>query len=343
MLCNELHNMEQSVFISGLIHINQHLRDATPGVHHSQEVSRIRSKLRGITNAINHIAERRSIKRFDPQIIHSTYYNKYRTNQGRAKNIITVFDMIHELYPEQMLADKGISESKRRAVLSADHVICISESTRRDLCRLIDVDPTKTSVIHLGFNTVARESPPKIDRKRPYLLYVGNRGGYKNFLSTLQAIGSSRTLKDNFDIVAFGGGKFSDDELKAAVHAGIDLTKLMHASGNDDVLFSLYQGATAFIYPSLYEGFGLPPLEAMSLDCPVICSNTSSLPEVVGVAAELFDPLDIGAQTKALEKVLLDPDRQDELARLGRDRTNLFSWRRCASETLSCYKRLAAD
>jgi glycosyltransferase involved in cell wall biosynthesis len=343
MLCNELHNMDQSVKISGLIHINQHLREAEPGIHHSREVSRIRSKLRHITNTINHASERRSIKKFAPHIIHATYYNPIKTDHGCAKSVITVFDMIHELYPEQMSTDKGISESKRKAVLSADHVICISESTQRDLCRLIDINPSKTSVVHLGFNTATHNPPNCLENRRPYLLYVGNRSGYKNFTSTLNAFGRSLAIKDNFDLIAFGGGKFSGDELKAAAKAGIEPTKLIHASGSDDVLFSLYQGASAFVYPSLYEGFGLPPLEAMSLNCPVVCSNTSSLPEVVGTAAELFDPLDVESQTRALEKVLFDADRQEELARLGSERIKLFSWRRCATETLSCYKQISAD
>jgi glycosyltransferase involved in cell wall biosynthesis len=111
-------------------------------------------------------------------------------------------------------------------------------------------------------------------------------------------------------------------------------------NGNDRKLASFYSGAALFVYPSLYEGFGIPPLEAMSMDCPVVCSNNSSIPEVVGDAAEYFDPNDTESIRKAMELVLNSTARQAELINKGQIRCTQFSWERCAEETLAIYRNL---
>jgi glycosyltransferase involved in cell wall biosynthesis len=111
-------------------------------------------------------------------------------------------------------------------------------------------------------------------------------------------------------------------------------------SGTDDVLVGLYGSAGAFVYPSLYEGFGIPLLEAMSLGCPVVCSNTSSLPEVVGDAAELFDPYDESAMRDAIERVVSNPEYATSLIEKGRRRASLFSWEKCARETFNIYCKI---
>ena len=110
--------------------------------------------------------------------------------------------------------------------------------------------------------------------------------------------------------------------------------------GGDEILAALYQQAAAFVYPSLYEGFGIPPLEAMAVGCPVICSGTSSLPEVVGDAAEVFDPQDEEAMLAAIERVLESPGRRDALVAAGRNRYQQFTWEKCAQETAAIYRKL---
>ena len=123
---------------------------------------------------------------------------------------------------------------------------------------------------------------------------------------------------------------------------GLALEQVMHVGGSDERLAAMYKGAAALVYPSKYEGFGIPPLEAMSLDCPVICSNTSSIPEVVGEAGEYFDPFDQDSIRAAIERVLQSPARRQQLVVLGRSRCKLFSWERCAEQTAAVYRRLVA-
>jgi glycosyltransferase involved in cell wall biosynthesis len=235
--------------------------------------------------------------------------------------------------------------SKYQAVMRADHIVCISESTRSDLLNIFDVDPRKTSVVHLGCE-LPQKNPQKDDvtqcslPQSPYLLYVGQREGYKNFAALIQALGRSASLKNKIHLVAFGGGPFSEEEQSLLRQSDIGVSFVSQMEGDDALLAQAYQGATALVYPSVYEGFGLPPIEAMAYGCPVISSNTSSMPEVIGSAAESFDPLQIDEISAAIERVVYSDTRRSELIRLGVLRAKLFSWQECASKTATIYRDL---
>jgi glycosyltransferase involved in cell wall biosynthesis len=272
-------------------------------------------------------------------IIHETYYSLNPWGSAHYR-VVSVYDMTHELFAEDPRLDPSTTIAKRAAVSRADHVICISESTKQDLIRLFGVDERKTSVVHLGFtlNTDETVRPAKLASEKPYLLYVGIRWGYKNFIQLCRVFSSS-SLKRSFDLVAFGGGAFSMDEVAEMNQLGI--TNCVHQVGGDDgLLASYYQGATAFIYPSLYEGFGIPPLEAMNFGCPVVCSNTSSFPEVVGDAAVLFDPASEESMRVAIEDLLRNDGLRAEMIRRGYARVQHFSWAKCAAETAAIYRQI---
>jgi len=177
--------------------------------------------------------------------------------------------------------------------------------------------------------------------QRPFLLYVGLRDGYKNFKRLLRAIASSPQIMKEFDLLAFGGGAFNTAEQDLIKGLGFGVGQVKQLSGGDTVLNSLYKNAAALVYPSTYEGFGLPPLEAMSHQCPVISSDTSSMPEIIAEAGQYFDPHSIESMTCAIEAVVLSTSRTQELIKLGSARQKLFTWERCAQETLSVYLSLA--
>lgn len=257
--------------------------------------------------------------------------------------MVTVYDMIHELFKENFPPNDPTTNIKRIAVDRADHVICISQSTRRDLINLFGTPEEKVSCIHLGFeqfppNENAQTSNPAGDR--PYLLYVGGRYGYKNFARFLHGVAASGDLKRDFDVVTFGGGRFSAAQRALIKHLGFRDSQVRQVSGDDSLLGICYKQARAFVYPPLYEGFGLPPLEAMAHNCPVISSNTSSMPEVIGEAAEFFDPNDTEDMTRAIQSVVYSDERVNQLTALGRERLKKFSWRRCGEETLAVYENL---
>lgn len=282
------------------------------------------------------------VKRIRPDIVHESYYASSGLTPRRAKTVLTVFDMIHERFKESFSAFDPISHEKVLAVRRADHVICISEQTRRDLVDLIDIDPAKTSVVYLGFsltNPVAAQQHD-IATQRPFLLYVGRRGGYKNFEGLLKAYAASPLLRAEFDLISFGGGRLTAAERDLMQNLDLPVDRVRQVSGGDEVLAGYYRAAHAFVFPSFYEGFGIPPLEAMSFDCPVICSGVSSIPEVVGDAALLFDPYDPDAMRCAIENVIVDDQLRQSLIVRGRKRIQGFSWTRCAQETLSVYRKV---
>jgi glycosyltransferase involved in cell wall biosynthesis len=299
--------------------------------------------LRPIQFLSKHLS-RKIIKKFKPKILHETYYSNENFITESAKRVITVYDLIHERYPEFFERSHLTTGPKRNAVQRADHVICISESTRRDVIEYLNIKHEKTSVIYLGIDDNFLQSnflsKSKIIKKRPYLLYVGSRGSYKNFSNFLKAFCNSKKIKSDFDLICFGGGRLSNDEIAFSKKLGIEENQLIQVSGSDLILANLYKEAYALVYPSLYEGFGMPPLEAMALGCPVICSNTSSLPEVVGNAAETFDPLDNESIKLSMEKVLYSTQYRLRLIDLGLGRSRMFSWNKCASETELIYRKL---
>lgn len=278
---------------------------------------------------------------FKPDVIHETYYSQSVRSNLKAKRVITVYDMIHELFPQHFSRNDPTASAKRAAVNRADHIICISESTKRDLIQLLDIDSEKVSVVHLGFSPFSSSKPvERINFPRPFLLYVGSRTSYKNFGSVLSAYAKSKLLHGEFDLVVFGGRTIQPSERDVLLKHGVKHGCLRRVSGDDALLARFYEEASAFVYPSIYEGFGIPPLEAMASGCPVVCSNTSSIPEVVGSAALLFNPHCLESISEALHQIVYDEAIREQLVLRGYERAKAFSWLKCASETSTVYRSL---
>jgi glycosyltransferase involved in cell wall biosynthesis len=280
------------------------------------------------------------LKHMNPDISHETYYFSNINKASRARRVITVYDMIHEIFPDQFSNNDPTRDAKKRAIARADHIVCISENTREDLVNILDVERDRTSVVHLGFALDSREPKAVVLENKPFLLYVGSRHGYKNFSRVIEAYASSAILSKEFDFVCFGGGDIRPKEINLFRRLKLPLKQIHYVSGDDDLLAGYYKNASLFIYPSLYEGFGIPPLEAMSYGCPVACSNTSSIPEVVGEAAILFDPYSIDSIRHAMEEILIDSSLRSSVLLKGYDRIHHFSWTKCATETLNIYEGL---
>ena len=278
----------------------------------------------------------RSVLRAD--VVHETYYVEAPPAARGAVRALTVYDMIHERFAALFDGTDPTSRAKRAAIARADLVFCISESTRRDLIELFEVPAAKLVVTYLSANLApAANAPAAGGDREPYVLYVGERRGYKNFLGLVEAMQASPLLR-SLPLVCFGGGPLSAEERGRIDAIGFPVDRISHAFGDDTQLARLYGGALCFVYPSLYEGFGIPPLEAMRCGCPVVCSNTSSIPEVVGAAGEYFDPNDVGSIAQAIESVIGSESRRHELKTLGFAQTDRFSWDRCAAQTFAAYR-----
>lgn len=339
---------ELDVSIAAPLYINSYLQNLSPGIvtgFRGPGAGRFTSVyprlfLRGMSLALGDLMLRTQ----SPDVIHETYYFPYSLGPRRARRVLTIHDMIHERFPSDFPLGDKTSRYKAVAARRADHVICISESTRRDAIELLGLPPEKTSVIHHGFGLMTGGKGDLVGEgpatDKPFLLYVGNRGGYKNFFRLLEAYASSPQLRAGFNLVCFGGGAFSAEEHERVARLGMTNGHIIQLGGSDQLLSRLYARASAFVYPSLYEGFGIPPLEAMSHDCPVVCGMTSSIPEVVGDAGEYFDPVDVVSMREAIERVVSSESYSKTLIEKGRVRLGSFSWDRCAEETLCVYRKL---
>jgi glycosyltransferase involved in cell wall biosynthesis len=282
-----------------------------------------------------------SANRFD--VAHPTYYTlltRREVKDYRCPVVITVWDMIHELFPAELDPSGRQADEKRRAVMAADAVICISENTRNDLLEHYSLPEEKVKVTHLASDLDPKLSHgPEPVPSRPYFLYVGRRYGYKNFDGLLKAFAKARSARPEVALCVVGA-PFSDTEQKLLqdlkIADGID----HYGPVGDTHLAKLYRCSVAFVYPSLYEGFGIPPLEAMSCGTAVIASNSSSLPEVVGDGGLLFDPT---SPNDLAELLLLMHDDESARARLiakGFERTKAFSWDQTAAQSVEIYRSL---
>ena len=274
---------------------------------------------------------------YKPNIIHHTYFNEKNFYKTKAKKIITELDLIKEkFYPE--IYENEI-QYKKKLYSEIEQIICISESTKKDLVEYYNIKEEKIRVIHLGINKDCNYLDMNLNLK-PFLLYVGPRSRYKNFYNLLKSYSKSQKINSEFDLVCFGGGNFTKDEKKLFRQLKIEDNKIFHFEGNDLELNYFYKQAKIFIYPSLYEGFGIPLLEAMKMKCPVACSNTSSFPEIAGEAAIYFDPNSIDSIISSLEKNLFNDQRLNNLITNGIKNNKRFSWKTCAKNTEEVYQKI---
>lgn len=271
-------------------------------------------------------------------IFHSSYY-RVPLPRG-VKRVITVYDFTYELYAAGLRRFVH-SHQKQKALQSADRIICISQNTADDLLRLYPaVSPERIRVIHLGCSPVYGSADTGLPkdlswlRAGEYILFVGDRAGYKNFNLAVETVGA----REGLQLIAVGGKPITRQEQKL-IDAHLTGRFSHIANCSEHVLNSLYQHALCLLYPSAYEGFGLPPLEAMQAGCPVVACKNSSIPEVCGDAALLADvacPDEFTAMIRLLQT--------DSVRRLmkekGLKQARKFSWQDTCRKTLDVYSEL---
>ena len=293
--------------------------------------------------ALSRWANAVKISRSSYDLFHPTYYSRQLLlHPPETGFVITVFDMTHERYSETFFsADSETSEWKKALVEKANRVIAISNSTKRDLVELFDVPNDKVDVVYVGVRnpaeTTAQDDAAEIEIE-PYLLYVGLRFGYKNFPLCLGALKKLSAVEPRLVLLCVGGGRFTDTENKLITQHGLS-GKVRQVAASDKELTALYKKAKAYLYPSLLEGFGIPVLEALMCDCPVVLSDIPVFHEVAGRAACYFDPRSEESLVDTLRLVLGDRGLRSAKAVEGKKRVGLFSWERCALETAEVYRK----
>jgi len=274
-------------------------------------------------------------------IYHPTTY--MRMPMVRAKRVVaTHHDCTHERFPQYFSDVKKILWARKRLFPQVDAIICVSESCRRDLLQFYNVDPAKTHVIHHGLSRLPRslEAAAELKRqvRREYLLYVGVRPGYKNFHGLVHAFHQTK-LYESLDLLLLGGMPLSPRESAFLAKLGLSDSVVCLPKVSDKLLAEAYAGARLFVYPSFNEGFGFPPLEAMSLDCPVLASRISSIPEVCGDAPFYFDPHDQDSFNRELLRAVSDEAARQACIERGKQLIGQYCWSKCGAETLALYRQ----
>jgi len=275
-------------------------------------------------------------------VFHPTYYNpKFLKYLRKKPFVLTVHDMTHEKYKHLFSSVDKTSEKKRYLVEKAVKIIAVSENTKKDLIDIFNINESKIDVVYHGNSVIQNNILEPINQQLPeqYILFVGGRWGYKNFETFVKAVISILADNQELSIVCAGGGGFNKKEKELFSKLKIQ-DRVYQYSVDDNDLSIIYRKAICFVFPSLYEGFGIPILESFSNQCPVVCSNTSSLPEVAGDAAYYFDPKDRDSISESVLKVISDYTLQDELISKGLIRVELFSWKKTATKTKLVYESI---
>ena len=265
--------------------------------------------------------------------------NMVRNPPLKAKLTATIHDLTSRLMPElhtpaNIQADEGFAQ---KVLKRANGLIAVSENTRQDAARLLGLDLNRIKVIHSGVPEVYFGAQPR-PSERPYVFFLGTIEPRKNIDTLLDAWQNLR-LKDDFDLVIAGASGWSSGKTLARLASRIPGVRYLGYVPEDE-LPGLTAGATAFVYPSLYEGFGFPVAQAMAAGVPVITSNTSCLPEIAGEGALLVDPRSPAEIQSAIERLLTSPTLQQQLKTAAIARAQQYRWEVCARKSLEFFRGL---
>lgn len=284
----------------------------------------------------------KALRNQDFDVFHPTYFNPYFLEYiGQKPFVLTVHDMIHELYPEFFKNADKIIKNKKLLAEKAAKIIAVSNKTKEDLVNFYGSPfADKTEVVYHGSSLKTPDSArDNVDFKTQfgrYFLYTGTRNIYKNFLFMIESCAEFLIEKD-LKIVC-SGSPFSDSEKVFFESLNIS-DRIIHYFASDNELFWLYKNAIAFIFPSYYEGFGIPILEAFEAETPCLLAKSSCFPEIAGDAALYFNPKHKNEIVSAMSRIL-DKNLAIELVIKGKQRLADFSWEKTAEQALNIYKSL---
>lgn len=286
--------------------------------------------------------------KFDLDLFWGTRHNLPLLLSPKRRTVLTIHDVVHQLNPSSMSLTNFLIERllSRWSVLKANHIISVSRSTASGIQKFYRVDSKKITVIYSGAprlkEVTTNYSKDNLSISKKYFVFVGTLDPRKNFFRIFKAFEKIKPRRFDVHLVVIGEKGWKNKKFLKEVRQH-PLNDYIHFLGyvNRDQLASFYSNALCLLFPSLYEGFGLPILEAMSCGTPVITSNRSSLPEVAGDAAILINPYDIGALAKAMREILTDERLREKLKKKGLNRTRKFSWEQCARQTLHVFNMIA--
>jgi glycosyltransferase involved in cell wall biosynthesis len=270
-----------------------------------------------------------------PDIVHHTYYfeKPWRTHPG-SRHVVTIHDMIPELFPAHFPSGNPHAQ-KREHILAADAIACVSESTKQDLMSMYPDLSVPVVVTPLGVSEAFHPGSGMGAEHGGYFLFVGGRGGYKNFQLLLESFTRIAEVS-KADLLLVGGGPIQAVEANHIQQLGLE-DRIRQQTPTNHELVELYRNAICLVFPSKYEGFGLPTLEAMASGCPTLLSETPALIEVGGDAAEYFPADDPDYLAAKMVEMEVNAALRHATRNRGLERASLFAWSRTATNTRDCY------
>lgn len=279
------------------------------------------------------------LKQNDFDVFHPTYFDPYFIPYLKKPLVVTIHDMTYEVLPQYFPIDDPTPAQKKIVAQHADKIIAISETTKQDIVKYLHIPEDKIVVIPHGIDAISPIYEAVDALPKRYLLYVGSRNVYKNFLFFAQAFKEIIETNDDLYLVLAGGGHLTVEENEYFQQQGIQ-EKITHISATDAQLNTLYKNALCFVFPSLYEGFGFPILEAFKNNCPVLLSNCSCFPEIAGDAALYFEADDLQSLICKLMHLLTDEDTRILITKKGKERLQNYTLEKCITSTANVYKEL---
>lgn len=272
-------------------------------------------------------------------LFHPTYYDPYFIHNLKKPLVVTIHDMIYENYPDIFSPDSPIAYYKRLYIEKANKIIAVSHQTKNDILKYYKLNEDKIDVVYHGIDVkqpIIYEDIQNLPES--YILYVGNRYGYKNFSLLIAAFSLLSKEYPELKLILAGGNlEIAEQELLYRNHIR---EKVIQIAATDEQLNLLYRKTLFFIYPSLYEGFGIPILEAFKNGCPVLLSDASCFPEIAGNAAAYFEALSLDSLISEMKKLLESTNKRKNLIEKGNEQLTFYSMESCVSNTIETYKRL---
>ncbi|WP_311954672.1 glycosyltransferase family 4 protein [Mucilaginibacter terrae] len=278
-----------------------------------------------------------NINRGNFDVFHPTFDDPYFIKHLKKPCVVTIHDMVHELYPQYIGNASQVIPRKKAVMEKADAIIAISEFTRQDIIKVYPHMAGKIQVVHHGYWGLSNKAEFNPTLPARYILYVGERWHYKNFSIFVDGISTILQQDKSLNLICAGGGAYNTNELQHFEKLNI-AAQCGQMNVTDDVLQQLYAQAILFAFPSLHEGFGLPLLEAFANQCPIICSNSSCLPEIAADAAIYFNPYEPEDIKGAIELILSNLSLQQELKQKGTERLSDFTMEACIQNTVRVYE-----
>lgn len=318
---------------------NQHLRENKTIAKQTHFIpsSNFKGKyyLNKFLRTVNHRYSARQIAKNNFDILHPTFYDDYVLQNLKKPLVVTVHDLILYKVKDPVYNSSPRRQQMKNMITKADRIIAISNNTKKDVVEVFNINPDKIDVVYHGFNYPAKNTEE--NRYGRYVLFVGQRGHHKNFETFIEAIAPILHKDRELKLICVG------PSLSDAEHNNLTRLKIVEQvivmNVNDSTLNMLYAHALLFVYPSLYEGFGMPILEAFANNCPVCLSDASCFPEIAGDAGIYFDPSDRESIQTAIHELMYDEALRSRQAQLGHSKLSEFSWEKAADQTAGCYEK----